>query len=145
MKLSEFKKNIYKKCDSRISHRDKLTADIASQVFEARLKRGLTQKKLANLIGTKQPSIARLEAGNLLPNLKFLNKIAEALNTELIAPKFAFIDKKVVAVFNNIQYQGVHNLNEFIRNTESISKDILFDGQTDHNNKTVSLIATHKY
>ena len=37
------------------------------QVARLRIMRGLTQKELADLVGTKQPSIARLESGSDLP------------------------------------------------------------------------------
>ena len=90
MKLSKFKKEVYRKSKSTISPKDKLIADIASQVFEARLKKGLTQMQLAKLIGTKQPAIARLEAGNVswLPSLEMLFKIANALDAKLVPPIF---------------------------------------------------------
>jgi ribosome-binding protein aMBF1 (putative translation factor) len=36
-------------------------AAVARQIYELRTARGLTQKQLAELLGTKQPVIARLE------------------------------------------------------------------------------------
>ncbi|MBI4501078.1 MAG: XRE family transcriptional regulator [Gemmatimonadetes bacterium] len=36
-------------------------AAVARQIYELRTSRGLTQKQLADLIGTQQPVIARLE------------------------------------------------------------------------------------
>ena len=103
MRISEYKKEIYKKCNNNISAKDKLIADIASQIFEARLKRGLTQKELAKLIGSKQPAIARLEAGNnsRIPSNEMLYKISEALNTELVPPKFSFIDEGAIVIHAN--------------------------------------------
>ncbi len=91
MELKEFRKKIYqKRRNNTISSKDKLIADIACQVINARIKRGLTQEKLAKLIGTKQPAIARLEAGNVswLPSLEMLFKIANALDTKLVPPVF---------------------------------------------------------
>jgi ribosome-binding protein aMBF1 (putative translation factor) len=38
-----------------------INAEVAQLIYEARNKAGLTQKQLAELIGTKQPVIARLE------------------------------------------------------------------------------------
>ena len=38
-----------------------INAEVAQLIYEARNKAGLTQKHLAELIGTKQPVIARLE------------------------------------------------------------------------------------
>ncbi|HWQ83694.1 MAG TPA: helix-turn-helix transcriptional regulator [Anaerolineales bacterium] len=48
-----------------------------------RLQRGLTQAQLAELVGTQQPSIARLENGSSIPSLSFLHKIASALNARI--------------------------------------------------------------
>lgn len=52
-------------------------------VLEARIEAGLTQKELAKLIGTKQPSIARVENCSILPSLEFLEKIAKAVGCGL--------------------------------------------------------------
>lgn len=35
------------------------------------------------MIGTRQPSIARLENGSSLPSISFLNKIATALDAKI--------------------------------------------------------------
>ena len=53
------------------------------QIARLRIMRGLTQAQLAELVGTKQPSIARLEAGETLPSLSFLEKVAAALNARI--------------------------------------------------------------
>lgn len=65
-----------------------LAMDIGDMITHIRLKFGLTQEALARKIGTKQSSIARVENGNVLPSLKFLQKIAKALKTELKPPRF---------------------------------------------------------
>lgn len=54
--------------------------EIAKQVIKLRKKMKLTQKQLAELAGTSQPAIARLESGeykNL--TLSFLRKIGKVL------------------------------------------------------------------
>ena len=48
-----------------------------------RIKKGLTQKELAEIIGTKQSSISRLEAASQLPSLSFLKSVADALDLKL--------------------------------------------------------------
>jgi len=56
---------------------------IAKEVIQLRKKRHLTQKQLAELIGTSQPAIARLESGtydNI--SLSFIRKVASALGAE---------------------------------------------------------------
>ena len=53
---------------------------LATEVIELRAKRNLTQRQLAELIGTSQPAIARLESGNYRNvSLSFLRRVAEAL------------------------------------------------------------------
>ena len=53
------------------------------QIARLRIQRGLTQAQLAELVGTQQPSIARLENGSSIPSLSFLHKIASALNARI--------------------------------------------------------------
>jgi transcriptional regulator with XRE-family HTH domain len=59
-------------------------ARIAEQVIEQRRARGLSQKELAELTGTTQSAIARLESGGRPPRIDTLLRIAEALDCELI-------------------------------------------------------------
>ena len=56
---------------------------VISTIIEARIKKGLTQKDVADKIGTKQSAIARLEAGNTNPTIDFLEKIASVLGAKL--------------------------------------------------------------
>jgi len=65
-------------------HKPNLALDIALMITDIRIRFGLTQEALARKIGTKQPSIARVENGNVLPSLKFLQKISKALKTKLV-------------------------------------------------------------
>lgn len=55
----------------------------AYQVARLRIMRGLTQKQLAKLVGTKQSSIARLESGRTEPRLSFLRRVVKALRGRL--------------------------------------------------------------
>jgi transcriptional regulator with XRE-family HTH domain len=59
-------------------------AQIAEQVSGQRKARGLSQKELAELTGTTQSAIARLESGGRPPRIDTLLRIAEALDCELI-------------------------------------------------------------
>lgn len=61
-----------------------INASVARMVYEARIQAGLTQRGLADLIGTKQPVIARLEDADYKGHsLTMLNRIARALNQRL--------------------------------------------------------------
>lgn len=57
---------------------------LISQLIEVRTKRKLTQKQLAQRIGTKQSAIARIESGSANPTISFLEKMTEAMNAKLI-------------------------------------------------------------
>jgi transcriptional regulator with XRE-family HTH domain len=58
-------------------------AKIADQVAEQRRARGLSQQELAELTGTTQSAIARLESGGRPPRIDTLLRIANALDCEL--------------------------------------------------------------
>jgi len=60
-----------------------LEFSIIEQVIRKRLEKGLTQKQLADKIGTKQSAIARLEGGNTNPSVAFLEKVSKALGSKL--------------------------------------------------------------
>jgi ribosome-binding protein aMBF1 (putative translation factor) len=59
-------------------------AAIADQVATRRGERGLSQRELAELTGTTQSAIARLEAGGRPPRIDTLLRIANALDCELV-------------------------------------------------------------
>jgi ribosome-binding protein aMBF1 (putative translation factor) len=56
---------------------------VIEAILRARLKRGVTQKKLAQRLKTKQSAISRLESGTANPSLNFLKRLAEALDSRL--------------------------------------------------------------
>ncbi len=75
-----------------------LNAVVAQLIYEARTSRGLTQKELADRIGTKQSAIARLEDADYDGHsLSMLQKIAGALNQK-VEIKFAEIEIEKSAV-----------------------------------------------
>jgi predicted transcriptional regulator len=59
-------------------------AQIADKVADQRVRRGLSQRELAELCGTTQSAIARLERGGRPPRIDTLLRIAEALQCELL-------------------------------------------------------------
>ena len=61
-----------------------LNVRVAHMIYEARKQSGLTQARLAERIGTKQPVIARLEDADYEGHsLSMLQRIAEALGRRL--------------------------------------------------------------
>jgi len=70
----------------RIATRDTgwFFAQIADRVAERRAAAGLSQRQLAELCGTTQSAIARLERGGRPPRIDTLLRIAEALDCDLV-------------------------------------------------------------
>jgi transcriptional regulator with XRE-family HTH domain len=70
----------------RLAHADEegwFFSKIAEEVAEQRKARGLSQRELAELCGTTQSAIARLESGGRPPRIDTLLRIANALDCEL--------------------------------------------------------------
>ena len=59
---------------------------VGALIRDARRQRGLTQSQLAGLLGTSQSAVHRIEAGNQNLSLEMINRIAEALDSEIITP-----------------------------------------------------------
>jgi predicted transcriptional regulator len=59
-------------------------ANIAGKVSERRVAMNMSQRELAELCGTTQSAIARLERGGRPPRIDTLLRIAEALDCELV-------------------------------------------------------------
>ncbi len=94
MDWREAKKRLLQDKDRREAYeKTDLEYEIGKMITDARIFKKLTQEKLAKLVGTRQPSIARLERGDTLPSLTFLRKIAEALGTQLLPTRFEFLDE----------------------------------------------------
>jgi len=53
------------------------------KIIEARIEKNLTQKQLADLVGTRQSNISRFESGNYNPSITFITKLAKALDKKI--------------------------------------------------------------
>lgn len=60
-------------------HRTAAFYRLADEVLVLRKKRGLTQKQLAQMVGTTQAVISRLENASVKPSFETIVKLAEAL------------------------------------------------------------------
>jgi predicted transcriptional regulator len=69
----------------KIATRDRgwFFAQIADNVAARRVEMGMSQRELAELVGTTQSAIARLERGGRPPRIDTLLNIADALECEL--------------------------------------------------------------
>ena len=52
---------------------------LAQTIRDLRKKKELTQKALAQMVGTDQPKVARIERGQITPKLDLLSRFANAL------------------------------------------------------------------
>jgi ribosome-binding protein aMBF1 (putative translation factor) len=57
--------------------------EVTRALIEARIKKGLTQKKLASKLKTTQSAISRLESGRANPTISFMQKLADAFDSYL--------------------------------------------------------------
>jgi len=57
--------------------------EVVKTIINQRIKRGWSQTKLAEAVGSRQPVISRLERGEGNPSLSTLHKIAKALDLSL--------------------------------------------------------------
>lgn len=56
---------------------------IVGAIYEARMKKQLSQKQLSELTGIAQADISRMENGNANPSIKTLQRLAEGLGMKL--------------------------------------------------------------
>lgn len=87
-------KEYFKLNSVNLSDKEKIAIKVGGLITSARLYSRLSQAELAGKIGTKQPSVARAEKGEMIASIEFLYKIAKALNTEFIFPKFGFMEDR---------------------------------------------------
>lgn len=85
MDWRELRRELLKDPDFKREY-DALDAEfqLASSLIARRLAKGLSQRQLANRIGTKQPVISRLESGESKPTLSLLKRVAEALDARVV-------------------------------------------------------------
>jgi HTH-type transcriptional regulator / antitoxin HipB len=58
--------------------------ELGERVRQLREEHGLSQRELAEKIGSTQPAIARLEGGGVAPSIDTLERVAGALGTKLV-------------------------------------------------------------
>jgi transcriptional regulator with XRE-family HTH domain len=68
----------------RTADRGWFFATVADKVAQRRQQKGLSQRELAELVGTTQSAIARLERGGRPPRIDTLLRIADALECDLV-------------------------------------------------------------
>lgn len=84
----DFEQYLKQEIENNSALRDEFNAlqpeyEIIRKLIETRMEYGLTQKELAKKCGIKQSNISRLESGKANPTIKFLQKIAKAMDSDL--------------------------------------------------------------
>lgn len=82
--FSEFKKEILQDPEIKAEY-DRLGPEfeIIEAIIKKRLEKNMSQKEMAQKMGTKQSALSRLESGTYNPSLLFLKKVATALDAKL--------------------------------------------------------------
>ncbi len=55
----------------------------AGELIRARIRAGLTQQQVAEKMGTRQSTVARLESGSAMPSLRSLQRYAHATGSKV--------------------------------------------------------------
>ncbi len=58
--------------------------EIMEKLVKARAQANLTQKEMAKRCGVKQSNISRLESGKANPTIKFLQRVADSIDCDLV-------------------------------------------------------------
>jgi len=83
--FEEYKKEQFLKDPATKAAYEEMEPEMAviKKIIEKRNELGLSQKELAERIGTHQSAVSRLESGTYNPSLEFLKKVSQALDARL--------------------------------------------------------------
>lgn len=91
-KMSDYKLKVNEKIELLIeTKQNDVRNNVIEQYIQCRKEKQMTQKDVANILGTKRPNISRFENGTYNPTLDFLVKVAESIGKEL---EIKLVDKK---------------------------------------------------
>lgn len=97
---------------------------LVMEVRQRRLEKGLKQEDLADMLGTKQPSVSRFERVGRIPSYDFLINLCEALDSKL----FMSINGEYAVVVPEELRQRIDDLaNWYEESRETLLMDILID------------------
>ena len=105
--------------------------NIGERIKEIRLKKGITQKELAKMLGIATNSLSRYEIGERIPNLEMIKKIADALSVSPSVLIFGEVDSLAYALLSdnneivNAVTQGLPNGNKWRQESvDAIKREI---------------------
>ena len=83
-KLQDYLDNALPECKISAKKNTEMGEKLAKEIIRIRSEKGITQKELALLCGIQQSNISRLENGTYNPSIQLLEKIALAVEKELV-------------------------------------------------------------
>lgn len=83
---------------------------LSDRIKEARLKSGLTQEKLANMIGTAKSTVTGYEKGNRIPPAATVGLIADATNVDV---NFLYQDEVKERKENNVSLEELSMVKKY--------------------------------
>ena len=83
-----------------------LRVALVGELIKARKEKGISQKKLEELSGVKQPVIARMEKGITIPNISTVLKVLASLGKTLYIGDLEIPSKDRSAVLGSHQKPG---------------------------------------
>lgn len=85
MKFEDYRKELQQNAEYLEAEKElKPLLDLADDILGLRLEKGWSQSELARRVGTKQANISKIESGLANPTIRFIQKVADALNMELV-------------------------------------------------------------
>lgn len=110
---------------------------IGSRIKEERIKQGLTQEELGNMIGVSKTTISYYERGKEQPKMEKLKKLTEVLN---LTPNYIFGSEINTVLEDDINYHtNISSLDLEILNNIKTHKQ-LYQKLCDDPKRTVDLI-----
>lgn len=70
--------------EPNVLYGDSLNIKIGKEIKKLRLENDFSQEQFGELIGTKKANVSMLENGKLNPSILYLEKVANALNLDLL-------------------------------------------------------------
>jgi transcriptional regulator with XRE-family HTH domain len=95
----------------RAGQRLRSRINVASALLRARLKKGWTQKQLAEVVGTRQSRISELETTNGNPRFSTVDRVASALGLELTLRLSKNVSIDVSDFFERKPFEKYANVN----------------------------------
>lgn len=85
---------------------------IGNNIKKLRLKKGLKQSELAEMVGVEDKTISRIEVGGNYPSMDLLVRLGNALECELV--DFVNFTDKIVESLNELSKEDLKTIEKFV-------------------------------